>query len=367
MRPNPNISGHSPVAHGGLFSVPGLSGDDDYNGDVLDFSSNINPAGLMPRVRRAIQKNLDLFQVYPDSESRSLRKSLESYTGIPSSQIVIGNGATEIIYNFCRAFLSGSTPVLIPAPMFGEYEAAAKLAGAEPSFFKTMDLENDLAALLCGIPKDGCVFVCNPNNPTGALASRKSLKAVIGKAKKNNTLVFVDECFIELVPDGGESVMPLVKKHENLFVLRSFTKSFALAGMRLGYGIGSRQVVSVLSKTKVPWNVSGIAQKAASAALSDPSYLKRARKVIGSETKFLKKRISRLDGLECRDTAANFILVRTGIDSTLLQKKLFKRNILVRDCKSFRGLDGSFIRVAVKTRKENKKLVEALEALWQSR
>ncbi len=357
MKADPNISRHRPAVHGGIFSIPGP------RGGVLDFSSSVNPLGIMPQVLRSMQKNPGLFQEYPDPESESLREDLGSYTGAPPSQIVVGNGATEIIHNFCRAFLSRSTPVLIPAPTFGEYEAAARLAGARPSFFETMDLEGDLPAFLSAIPRDGCVFVCNPNNPTGTLASGKSLERIAARAGRNNTLAFVDECFIELVPGRGESAVPLVKRHKNAVVLRSFTKSFALAGMRLGYCVCPAAVAAVLGKAKIPWNVSGAAQKAGSVALSDPSYLDRARKVIGSEARFLRERISGIEGFECRQTAANFILVRTDVDSTLLQERLLKRNILVRDCKSFRGLDGSFVRVAVKTRKENRRLVEALEAL----
>ena len=356
MQPNRNTAMHRAVAHGGIFSVPGVPED------VLDFSSNINPLGLMPKVREVIRKNLHLLHIYPDSESRLLRKTLESYTGMPSSRIVIGNGATEIIYNFCRAFLSSSTPVLIPSPAFGEYEAAARLAGARTSFFKTMDLEDNLAAFSSELPKDGCAFVCNPNNPTGTLVSKKSLKKMVQKAEEKNTLVFVDECFIELVPGRDESVMPLAKRHENLVILRSFTKSFALAGMRLGYAVSSKPVASILNKAKIPWNVSGLAQKAAQVALSEQSYLEKARRVISSEARFLRREISRLDGFECCETATNFVLIKTDTDSTLLQKKLLKKNILVRDCKSFRGLDGSFVRVAIKTRRENKKLIEALSA-----
>ena len=357
MRPNPNVSKHRPVVHGGMFSVRGLSSD------VLDFSSNINPLGMSPRVKQAIRKNLDLFETYPDSHSQHLRSTLESYTGVPSSCIVIGNGATEIIYNFCLAFLSGSTPVLIAIPTFEEYETAARLAGANPSFFCTMNLQDDLEMFLSRIPSNGYVFVCNPNNPTGTLVPKNHMEKIIRQAKKRGTAVFVDESFMDLVHGRGESVMQLIQKYRNLIVLYSLTKSFALAGMRLGYCIGSKRVISTLDRVRIPWNVSGIAQKAVPAALSDLAHLDNAKRIIKTETEFLKKEISKIDGFKCHDTSANFILIKTSMDSTTLQKKLLKRKILVRDCKSFRGLDSSYIRIAVKTRRENKKLIEAL-ALW---
>ena len=356
MRPNPNVSRHRPVVHGGLFSIPGLSSD------VLDFSSNINPLGMSPKVKQAIRKNLDLFETYPDPKSQHLRDTLESYTGVPSSYIMVGNGATELIYNFCLAFLSYSTPVLIAIPTFEEYETAARLAGANPSFFCTMNLQDDLEMFLSRIPSNGYVFVCNPNNPTGTLVSKKEMEKIIRHAKKRGTTVFVDESFMDLVIHRGESVMRLVQKHRNLIVLHSLTKSFALAGMRLGYCVGPRHVISTLDRIKMPWNVSGMAQKAVPAALSDLAHLDNAKRIIRAETEFLKREISKIDGFKCRDTSANFILIKTSMDSTMLQKKLLKRKILVRDCKSFRGLDSSYIRIAVKTRRENKKLIEALES-----
>lgn len=353
MIPNSNISGHNPVLHGGIFSIPNMGND------TIDFSSNVSPLGPPPRVRKAIQYNLDVLQTYPDSESKNLRKALQDYTGISSSRIVVGNGATEIIYNFCRAFLSCKMPVLIPVPTFGEYEAAAKLAGSRPSFFKTMNLTDDIVPFLSKLPRNGCVFLCNPNNPTGALVSSKVVSRIVREAKKKNTLVFLDECFIELA-SCGKSAINIARRHENLFILRSLTKSFALAGIRIGYGIGSKNVASVLNRIKIPWNVSGFAQKAAEIALSDLNHLKKARNLVMREAAFLYREIGKLDGFECYEPSANFMLIKTESDSTLLQKKLLKRNILIRDCKSFRELGNGFVRVAVRGRKENKKLVEAL-------
>ena len=351
------ISSHKPVSHGGLYSIsnPKL--------DLLDFSSNINPLGPSPLVLKTIKNQLNTLQIYPDSDSLKLRKNLQKYTKIPLSQIVVGNGATEIIYNFCKAFLSKKIPVLIPVPTFGEYEVAAKLAGAKVEFYKTMDLKKKIDDFIYKLPNNGCVFICNPNNPTGHLLSKNYLKKIIIAANKKNTLVFVDECFIELVPNYNESIIMLVKKYDNLFVLRSLTKSFGLAGIRIGYGIGTKKLVSILNQIKIPWNVSGLAQHAASAAISTPNYLDKAKKVIQTELNYLKNNISKLDNFDCYDSVTNFILIKTKLKSSNLQQKLLKKKILIRDCSNFRGLNHNYIRVAVKTRKENQKLVHALEEL----
>lgn len=357
MRINLNISSHKRVHHGGPFSIiPPIS-------DILDFSSNISPLGTSSLVRKIIKNNLDTISIYPDSESTQLRKNLQHYTGISFSQIVVGNGATEIIYNFCHAFLSNKTHILIPIPTFGEYESAAKLSGAKVSFFKTMNLEKDIDDFISKIPNDGCIFICNPNNPTGNLIQKKTLQNIIISANKKKTLVFVDECFIELVPDHDESIVKLIKKYDNLFILRSLTKSFALAGLRIGYGLGSKQMVSVLNKIKIPWNVSGFAQQSASAAISNIFYLTKAKKIIKKESFYLIDSISKLKDFQCYPTSTNFILIKTKIKSKTLQTKLLKKKILIRDCSSIRGLNENYIRIAVKTRKENKRLIKVLEKL----
>jgi threonine-phosphate decarboxylase len=351
------IISHKPVSHGGIYSIP------NPDPKILDFSSNINPLGPTPKAVKSIKSNLKTLPIYPDPESSDLRKILQKYTKIPSSQIVVGNGATEIIYNFCRSFLSSKTKVLIPIPTFGEYEAAARLSGAKITFFKTFDLEKDTDNFISKLPNNGCIFICNPNNPTGNLISKNNLKKILSQAKRNNCLMFVDECFIELVPQHEESIIDLVKKNDNLIILRSLTKSFGLAGIRIGYGVSSKKIISILNKIKIPWNVSGLAQQAAKESISTPNYLIKSKKLILQELNYLKANISKLDKFDCYDSATNFILIKTKIDSDVLQKKLLQKKILIRNCSNIRGLDHNFIRIAVKKRKENQKLLRALKEI----
>lgn len=356
LNTNPRVREHKPSSHGGINSIKSKK-----NG-ILDYSSNINPLGCHPGVKKYLKKQMDLLSIYPDSDSTNLKKNLEWYTKISEKLIVVGNGATEIIYNFCKAFLNKKTPVLIPIPTFSEYEAAAKLQNCKISFFKTMNLNENFDEFLSKIPKKGCVFVCNPNNPTGVLLSKQKIKKIIQIASKKSTLVFVDECFIEL-SDPKQSVIKEIRKFENLFVLRSLTKSFGLAGIRIGYGLGNKKLVTILNNIKIPWNVSGIAQKAASAALCYNNYLDKSSRIILKEKINLKNSISKINGFTCFNSDTNFILIKTKTKSNILQKKLLRKKILIRDCNSFRGLDNNYIRIAVKTSKENKKLIKALEAV----
>ena len=349
------IETHNPIIHGGRFSV------NNQDPNILDFSSNVGPIGMPPSVKSLLKKRLDQLTLYPDLHSTTLSNDLKRFIGLPKSNLVVGNGAIEIIYNFCSAFLSKKT-VLIPVPTFEEYETAAKLSDSKISFFKTMNLSENIDLFISQIPVNGCIFICNPNNPTGNILSKKQLTKIISSAKQKSCIVFVDECFIELVPQSNQSVINLIKKYDNLFVLRSLTKSFGLAGIRIGYAVASKQIIDVLQKLKIPWSVNILAQEAGIIAIKNKSHLIKSKSIIKKEYDFLKNKISDIQGFECHDSSTNFLLIKTKQDSTKLQKKLLKKKILIRDCKNFRGLNNHYIRVAIKSHKDNLKLVSALRA-----
>ena len=352
-----SIRRHSPVIHGG--KIPSKNSDQK----IIDFSSNITPLGIPSSVKSIIKKNFDKIGFYPDPNSENVTLNLEKYTHLPKSNIIVGNGAIEILYNFCYAFLSKTTKVLIHIPTFQEYETAVKLNDCKISYFKSISLSKNLDSFILQIPKNGCIFLCNPNNPTGELLSKKELLAIIIKAKKLKTLVFIDECFIELVPDYDESVISYVKKYDNLFILRSLTKSFGLPGIRIGYACGSKEIIKILQKIKIPWSVNSIAQDAANEVIKNKSHITKSKFIIKKELKYLNKLISSIDGFECIPSSTNFILIKTKYNSTYLQKKLLKNKILIRDCKNFRGLNEHYFRIAVKSHKDNVKLVAALESI----
>ena len=352
-----SIRRHSPVIHGG--KIPSKNSDQK----IIDFSSNITPLGIPSSVKSIIKKNFDKIGFYPAHNSEQITLNLEKYTHLPKSNIIVGNGAIEILYNFCYAFLSKTTKVLIHIPTFQEYETAVKLNDCKISYFKSINLSKDLDSFILQIPKNGCIFLCNPNNPTGELLTKKELLSIIIKAKKLKTLVFIDECFIELVPDYNESVISYVKKYDNLFILRSLTKSFGLPGIRIGYACGSKEIIKILQKIKIPWSVNSIAQDAANEVIKNKSHITKSNFIIKKELKYLNKLISSIDGFECIPSSTNFILIKTKYNSTYLQKKLLKNKILIRDCKNFRGLNEHYFRIAVKSHRDNVKLVAALESI----
>ena len=350
-----SILRHIPVQHGGRNSKK-IS-----DSQIIDFSSNITPAGIPLSVREFLKKNLSDIENYPDYSSTALISSLKQYTGLEKANLLVGNGAIEIIYNFCFAFLSNKTTVLIPVPTFQEYETASSLNDSKISFFKTLDLSENIDSFISKIPKNGCVFLCNPNNPTGKLLSKKHILSIVKKAKKLSTIVFVDECFIELVPESNESIISYVKKFDNLFVLRSLTKSFGMPGIRIGYAAASKSMIEILQNIKIPWSVNTIAQDVGMIALKNKKHLRESNQIIKEEYSFLKNKIANFNGVTCYNSSTNFILIKTKNDSSKLQEKLLKHKILVRDCKNFRGLNNHYIRIAIKSHKDNLKLVNALE------
>ena len=331
--------------------------------DVLDFSSNTSPLGCPRQVVSRLRRGLGRIEEYPDANHSELLAALSRYTGVDAPLLMAGNGASEIIYNFASAMMSRGSRVLIPAPTFAEYEYASALHGASPSFFESMDLASDIDSFASAIPRGGFVFLCNPNNPTGKLLTRGHVRKIVYAARKRSSVVFVDECFIEMVPDSDESVLGDVRRSGNLLVLRSLTKSFGLPGIRIGYAAGPRRIIDALRGIQVPWSVNSLAQDAAIAALGFPEHLESAKRVIRREAEYLVSRINDIDGFCCHDTSTAFILVRSRTDSTLLQKRLLERNILVRDCKNFRGLGRGHVRVAVRSHGDNRRLVRTLEEL----
>jgi len=207
------------------------------------------------------------------------------------------------------------------------------------------------------------VFLCNPNNPTSMLIPHEAVVELLEKAREENVVVFLDEDFIEFVDDENHhSFVNMVDKYPNLFILRTFTKFYGLTGLRVGYGIADQDTIEVFSRAKMPWNVNSLAQTAAIAALADKDHSRKTMEVVRSERKFLSDELAHIKGFRVFPAQSNFIFLdvrESGFTAAWLRKKMIKYGILVRDCSSFAGLDAYYVRVAVRTRQENERLLEA--------
>ncbi len=335
--------------------------------DILDFSSSVNPLGASAKALEAIKANFGQIPSYPDSKSTALRTAIAAhYLGIGVDNVVAGNGSTELIYLFAEAFLQKGDVAVVSAPSFGEYESAVTRAGGKVKHLKLVkDFCVDPASFVRALKdKVKSVYLCNPNNPTSILTSTEQLTEIVETARDRDVLVFLDEDFLEFVEDGEKfSLIGKVKEFSNLFVLRSFTKIYGLTGLRIGYGIASEEIISILLNAKIPWNVNCLAQAAAVAALKDEGHLQTTLALVREEKAFLLGELAQFEGLKVYRPDANFIFIdvrKTGFTAAQLKEKMLSCGVLIRDCASFAGLDEYYIRVAVKTRHENVKLLDAL-------
>jgi threonine-phosphate decarboxylase len=337
--------------------------------EILDFSSSVNPLGPSKKALEAAKKAFSQISAYPDSNSIELREAIAShFTSVTRDNVIVGNGSTELMYLFAETFLNKGDTVLIPAPTFGEYEGAVKKAGETPKFIKlNRNFNIERSTFANEIAGAKIIFLCNPNNPTSMLIPAETLTEIIENALEQNSLIFLDEDFLEFVEnEKALSMISKINKYPNLFILRSFTKIFGLTGLRIGYGIANDEIINLLSCAKIPWNVNCLAQAAAVAALKDEDHLKVTRELIKTEKAKLLGELEKISSFKIFPSDANFFFIdirKSGLTAAELASKLLSQGILIRDCTSFRGLDPYYIRVAVKTSAENDRLIEALKKI----
>ena len=360
-----NIRSLEPCVHGGevleAANQIGLRRE-----EILDFSSSVNPLGPSEKALDAVKANLGGIPSYPDSNSAELRKAIAArFDGLSEGNVIVGNGSTELIYLFVETFMKKGDVALIPAPTFGEYERAVKKIGEVPKYVKpNSDFQFNPAGFARYLSGAKIAFFCNPNNPTSILTSPEQLTELVERALDENVFVFLDEDFLEFV-DGEErfSLIGKIRRYPNLFVLRSFTKIFGLTGLRVGYGVASEEIIKALLIAKIPWNVNCLGQVAAVAALGDEEHLMKTRDLIRAEKSFLMRGLTQIKEFKVFPADANFIFMdirQSGYTAAELKKKMLGYGLLIRDCSSFRGLDEYYVRVAVKTRRENERLLETL-------
>lgn len=355
LQPKPNIDKLVPTIHGGIDYLEleklGISPE-----DVLDFSVSTNPLGPPPGIKEAlVQASIER---YPDSEATELGQSLAKKLNIAPTNLIIGSGSTELIRLVTTAYFGSEDVVIIPQPTYGEYEIACHLVGAQVLKQPTLEEANfrlNVAETVDLIrehrPKG--IFLCNPNNPTGQCLSKEELEKILSVAE--DSLVILDEAYIAFTENTWASVDLI--DCGNVVILRSMTKDYALAGLRLGYAVAAESIISVLKRVRPPWNVSSVAQAAGVFALKADGYLEECRIRINEAKEFLVEGLKRL-GLSPLPSQTNFFLVKVD-DAARFRQALLRKGILVRDCTSF-GLP-AYIRVAPRTMAECQRLLAAMK------
>jgi len=337
---------------------------------VLEFSGPINFLGPSPKAVEAVKQNAKLIKFYPDPNPVEFKAEVAKYVGhgVEEENIVLGNGSIELIYAITEILPRGFNAV-IPVPSFSEYEKAALRVGGKPVFVQlpenfALEIET-IKKAVTGDTKIMCI--CNPHSPSGTLYSKEAVLELADFCLKKDVILSVDENYIEFADKGHETtVAGMVKEYGNLFVIRSVTKFYGMAGIRLGYGIASPSLVEKLENVRLPWSINSLASCATLAAFNDADFIENTKRTIAKERDQLAKNLNEIEGLRVFPSVTNFLLVKIinrKTTSTKLKEALAKERILIRDCCTFMGLDDSYFRVTVRSAKDNQVLADKIKRM----
>jgi histidinol-phosphate aminotransferase len=328
--------------------------------NALKFASNENPLGPSPLAIKALAENALVLNRYPDGSSYFLRERLSRHVGFPMEQIVVGNGSNELIELVCHLFAGVGDEVVIGDPSFPMYKIAIDLMGATPVMVPLKNHKFDMAAMAKAVtPKTRVVFICTPNNPTGTIVKERDVRKFMDAIPPTVVVVF-DEAYREYVRDREYAdSFKLLREGRLVITLRTFSKIYALAGLRIGYGIASEEMIFLLNTVRLPFNVSTAAQVAAKASLDDESQVTRSVRVNSEGMAFFEEKLTGL-GLDMVDSEANFFLVDLKVECKAACHELEKKGLIVRPMGPF-GLPDTFVRITVGTQKENERLLEGLK------
>lgn len=341
----------------------GVHGGDIYrNPGCLDFSANINPLSMPPAVREAAAAGIEASVHYPDVFCTKLVQAIAAKEGVREDCIICGSGAADLIFALCLALKPGKA--LLTAPTFAEYEKALRCVGCEPEYYvlkeeRGFQIGEDILERLK--PSTEIFFLCNPNNPTGVLIPPPLLERIVKQCSDAGILLVSDECFLEFLGEWERYSLKRFLGQAGIFVLKAFTKLYAMPGLRLGYGICTdTELLQKMHSCSQPWNVSVPAQYAGLAALREEEYVRRTREYLKQEKEYLLNGFQKL-WIPVYGAAANYIFFRAGAG---LYEQLRIRGILIRDCSNYKGLGAGYYRIAVRTHEENERLMKALREVY---
>lgn len=326
--------------------------------EVIKLASNENPLGPSPKALTAIRKNLSKINRYPDSNCFYLKKKLAEKLSVDQSGIILGNGSDEIIDIIIKTFVEENESVLTSNATFLEYEIISRVNDRKVDTAPLKSFKYDLAGIQKKITAETkLIFIANPNNPTGTYVTKYELEGFLDFLPED-VLVVIDEAydtFID-VDDFPQSLDYI--RNKNVIIMKTFSKAYGLAGLRIGYAAARPELISSMEKTRQPFNVNLLAQAAALAALSDDDFLRQTRELILSGKRYLYKELEKL-GIDYVPSQANFILIDAGRDGVSVFKEMLKYGVIIRDMRQY-GLK-NFIRVTIGRDKENRKFIQVLK------
>ncbi|NLY90379.1 MAG: histidinol-phosphate transaminase [Firmicutes bacterium] len=329
---------------------------------VIKLASNENPLGPSAQAVQAAVQALTEVHLYPDGNCYLLKEALAAHLGVEPAEIVVGNGCDEIIKLVAEAFFRPGDEVIVADPTFGEYAYATQLMGARLVKVKGEGLAHDLEKMAAAVtPRTKAIFICNPNNPTGTMIKRTALEEFLARIPRQ-VLVIIDQAYFEYVEDPVYPNGVDYKGDGRVLTLRTFSKIYGLAGLRVGYGVGDRELIAYLNRTREPFNVNRPGQLAAVAALRDQAHVVRSLEVNREGKEQLYQGLAAL-GLTYIPSFANFILFATPYPASAVFQALLRKGVIVRSAEIF-GLPRQ-IRVTIGTRQENERFLTALATVLE--
>lgn len=323
---------------------------------IVKLASNENPLGPAPAAKAAMQAEIDELHIYPDGGGYKLRSALAEKHGLGLEHVVLGNGSNEIIELLCHCFLNAKSELIAAEHAFVVYKLMATLFGAKYVEVADPDFIHDLEGMADAITDDTrLVFIANPNNPTGTLVGQEALDRFMDRLPDHVVAVF-DEAYYEFLDDAPDT-LKYVKEGRNVCVLRTFSKAYGLAGLRIGYGLAAPQVAAILQKARQPFNTNSVAQAAALAAMNDQEHVAKTLETNNTGLAFYEKSFTER-GLEFVPSVANFILVKVGDGDELFQKML-KQGVIVRAMSGYKLPE--WVRISIGTQQENERCIEVLD------
>jgi histidinol-phosphate aminotransferase len=325
--------------------------------DIVKLASNENPLGMSPAAREAIARELHDLPRYPDGNGFELKAALSARTGIEPGRIVLGNGSNDVLDLVARTFLSAGGEAIFSEHGFAVYPISTLAAGGKPVQVPAKAYGHDLDAMAAAInERTRVVFIANPNNPTGTFLPGAELEAFVARVPEN-VLVVLDEAYTEFLPDEDRyDSIAWLATYPNLLVSRTFSKAYGLAGLRVGFGLGSAEVIDLLNRVRQPFNVSSLALAAAAAALGDQSFVERSAEINRRGMAQLTDAFVRL-GLDWIPSWGNFVTVRVG-NAAGVNLSLLKQGVIVRPIGGY-GLP-EWLRVSIGLPEENQRFIDAL-------
>lgn len=335
--------------------------------DIIPFAGNVNPLGISPLLKKSMASHIDCISEYPDRDYKELRKTLSLYCHVPMEHIIVGNGATEMISLTMQ--LMQPKHALLLSPTYSEYTREIELVGGhvEEYFLREdFDFKLDLNDLILHLNDEiDLLAICNPNNPTSSALTTDEISKILTHCKKHNIFVMIDETYVEFAPDIDQiSAVSLTTKFDNFMVLRGTSKFFCAPGLRLGYGIcGNTSFLARMNSIKNPWTINTLAALAGEAMFMDQEYIKTTADYIASERGRCIDILSKRSDLKIYPAYANFILVKllNGMTSFEMFERCIKNGLMIRDCSSFHGLNGEFIRFCIQKKEDNDRLLALLK------